>query len=174
MVIPPVHVLVWEEDGEELLILTSVQEMIVLVSGGRPHNLVLASVEWPVMVYIRSYTCSSANFSTNGISYQRVCGRARGYQKGETIAFYGSSPYYSRTIDEDYVSGLSITYSSNPRQHIWTYASGRGERSNNKFNCPCTDVAAYSPHPFVGSNYYILRIMTFIILMTHYGTEKDV
>ena len=27
------------------------------------------------------YTCSSANFSTNGISYQRVCGRARGYQK---------------------------------------------------------------------------------------------
>ena len=28
------------------------------------------------------YTFSSANFSTNGISYQRVCGRARGYQKG--------------------------------------------------------------------------------------------
>ena len=37
-------------DGEELLILTSVQEMIVQVSGGRPHNLVLASVEWPVMM----------------------------------------------------------------------------------------------------------------------------
>ena len=44
------HVLVWEEDGEELLILTSVQEMIVRVSRGRPHNLVLASVEWPVMI----------------------------------------------------------------------------------------------------------------------------
>ena len=44
------HVLVWEEDGEELLILTSVQEMIVRVSGGRPHNLMLASVEWPVMI----------------------------------------------------------------------------------------------------------------------------
>ena len=43
-------VLVWEEDGEELLILTSVQEMIVRVSGGRPHTLMLASVEWPVMV----------------------------------------------------------------------------------------------------------------------------
>ena len=25
------------------------------------------------------WTCSSANFSTNGISYQRVCGRVRGY-----------------------------------------------------------------------------------------------
>ena len=43
-------VLVWEEDGEELLILTSLQEMIVQVSGRRPRNLVLASVEWLVMV----------------------------------------------------------------------------------------------------------------------------
>ena len=32
------------------IIITSVQEMIVRVSGGRPHNLVLASVEWPVMI----------------------------------------------------------------------------------------------------------------------------
>ena len=74
------------------------------------------------------FTCSSANFSTNGISYQRVCGRARGYQKEDTIAFYGSQSYYSRTIDQDYVSGLSITYGSNPSQHIWTFASGFGER----------------------------------------------
>ena len=99
------------------------------------------------------FTCSSANFSTNGISYQRVCGRARGYQKGDTIAFYGSHPYYNRTIDEDYVSGLSITYSSNPRQHIWTFASGRGERYNNQLNCPCSVNGGYSP-PFVGNNYY--------------------
>ena len=41
MVTSSLHVLVWEEDGEELLILTSVQEMIVRVSRGRPHNLVL-------------------------------------------------------------------------------------------------------------------------------------
>ena len=50
MVTSSLHVLVWEEDGEELLILTSVQEMIARVSGGRPHNLVLAFVEWPVMI----------------------------------------------------------------------------------------------------------------------------
>ena len=100
-------------------------------------------------------TCSSANFSTNGISYQRVCGRARGYQKGDTLAFYGSSqPYYSRTIDEDYVSGLSITYSSNPRQHIWSFASGRGERTNDRYNCPCSVNGGYSPSSFVGNNYY--------------------
>ena len=96
------------------------------------------------------FTCSSANFSTNGISYQRVCGRARGYQKGDTLAFYINS----RTIDEDYVSGLSITYSSNPRQHIWTFASGRGERYNYIYSCPCTSTAAYTPPSYVGNNYY--------------------
>ena len=100
------------------------------------------------------YTCSSANFSTNGISYQRVCGRARGYQKGDTVAFYGSQSYYSRTIDEDYVSGLSITYSSNPRQHIWTFASGRGERVDNPWNCPCSVNGGYLPSSFVDNNYY--------------------
>ena len=47
-----IHVLVWKEDGEELLMLTSVQKMIVRVSGGRPHNLVLASAEWPLMIVI--------------------------------------------------------------------------------------------------------------------------
>ena len=101
-----------------------------------------------------TWTCSSAIFSTNGISYQRVCGRARGYQKGDTAAFYGSQSFYNRTIDEDYVSGLSITYSSNPRQHIWTFASGSGERSDNLLNCPCSINGGYSPSSFVGNNYY--------------------
>ena len=100
-------------------------------------------------------TCSSANFSTNGTSYQRVCGRARGYQKGDTIAFYASY-YLGRTIDRDYVSGLSITYSSNPRQHIWTFASGRGERFSNRdsLNCPCSIKPGYDPPSYVGSNWY--------------------
>ena len=98
--------------------------------------------------------CSSANFSTNGTSYQRVCGRARGYQKGHTVAFYGSQSPYNKTIDQSYVSGLSITYSSNPRQHIWTFTSGRGERFNNPWNCPCSINGGYSPSSFVGNNYY--------------------
>ena len=99
------------------------------------------------------WTCSSANFSTNGISYQKVCGRARGYQKGDTLAFYGSS-YLKRVIDEDYVSGLSITYGSNPRQHIWTFASGRGEKFSDRFNCPCSINGGYDPPSYVGSHYY--------------------
>ena len=99
------------------------------------------------------FTCSSANFSTNQISYQRVCGRARGYQKGFTYAFYGGHYWYRRTIDQDYVEGLSITYSSNPRQHIWTFAAGSGERVNRPWNCPCIVSNAYHLS-FVSKGYY--------------------
>ena len=110
----------------------------------------VASDEWNAF--------SSANFSTNGISYQRVCGRARGYQKGDTFAFWGSYHLFNRTIDQSYVDGLSITYSSNPRQHIWTYASGRGEKlTTHAWNCPCTTesgVAVNQPIDAVGNNYY--------------------
>ena len=97
--------------------------------------------------------CSSASFSTNGISCQRVCGRARGYQKGWTYAFYG---WFSNImIDQVYVSGLSITYSNNPRKHIWTFASGFSEGSiNSNYNCPCSIHPGYDPPSFVGNNYY--------------------
>ena len=61
--------------------------------------------------------CSSASFSTNGTSYQNVCGIARGYQKGITTAFYYST-FPSSSIESPYVVGLSITY-GNPRQHIY-------------------------------------------------------
>ena len=123
---------------------------------------------------------SSANFSTNGISYQRVCGRARGYQKGDTVAFYGSYSSYNKAIDEDYVSGLSITYNSNPRQHIWTFSSGRRERFHNSFNCPCTTGRGRSPAGFVGNNYYCesaswdMDNFGTYFLMTHYGMEQVV
>ena len=99
-------------------------------------------------------TCSSANFPSNGISYKSVCGRARGYQKGDTLAFYGVGPSYGKTIDQSYVSGLSITYGRSPRHHIWTFASGRGERRHSSFNCPCSVNGGYSPPSFVGNDYY--------------------
>ena len=100
-----------------------------------------------------SFTCSSANFSTNGMSYQSVCGRARGYQKGDSLGFHHHR--HGKTIDKSYVSGLSITYSSNPRQHIWTFASGSGEKLSERFSCPCTINSTYTPpYAFVGSNYY--------------------
>ena len=98
---------------------------------------------------------SSASFSTNGISYQRVCGRARGYQKGDTLAFWsrGYHPVPHQQIGGSYVSGLSITY-GHPRQHIWTFTSGRGEKYNNTLNCPCSFDGAFDPVYFVGDNYF--------------------
>ena len=58
----------------------------------RSHNLMLASFCTVANDVIINDTCSSASFSTNGLSYQRVCGRARGYQKGFTLeCVYGLS-----------------------------------------------------------------------------------
>ena len=92
--------------------------------------------------------CYSANFSTNGVSYQHVCGRARGYQKGSPEAFRTVS------IDTHYVEGLSITHGS-PRQHIWSYAVGKTDSGNHACcNCPCAAIPGPAPPSFVGSNYY--------------------
>ena len=101
-----------------------------------------------------NFTCSSANFSTNGISYQRVCGRARGYQKGATLGFFLKRPTPTSS-DEYYASRLSITYSSNPRQHIWSFVSGNSERSRNYGNCPCaSSTFTTTPPSFIINNYY--------------------
>ena len=96
------------------------------------------------------YTCSSASFSTNGTSYQRVCGRARGYQKGHTPGFYAYH-YGAQTIDGYYADGLLITYDS-PRQHIWTYTMGYYDIHSSCCNCPCS--GGLAPPSFVGANYY--------------------
>ena len=98
------------------------------------------------------YACSSANFSTNGAGYQKVCGRARGYQKGWAASFFG---YHSRSYNIDHVSGyadgLLITYGS-PRNHIWTYVNGQYDNRTHRYNCPCASSTGYTPPPFVGTN----------------------
>ena len=80
-----------------------------------------------------------------------MCGRARGYQKGHTVAFFT----FTRipTIDY-YVNGLSITYNNNPRQHIWTFAGGSTKSGFYAGNCPCASNAGDYPPPFVANNYY--------------------
>ena len=99
--------------------------------------------------------CYSANFSTNGVSFQQICGRARGYQKGSPNAFFPfhRSSYVIKSIDSYYVDGLSITH-GNPRQHIWTYAIGITDHEGAPSRCPCTAVPGPVPPSFVGSDYY--------------------
>ena len=125
---------------------------------GEWRNATQSGVSFCSVASDDQFVCSSANFSTNGISYQRVCGRARGYQKGATLGFFNFNRPIPTSSDEYYVSGLSITYSSNPRQHIWSFVSGNSERSNNAGNCPCASNAPTSrrrrPPSFVANNYY--------------------
>ena len=100
-------------------------------------------------------TCASATFPTNGTSYHRVCGRARGYQKGSANGFHWGHRE-SQTIDGYYVDGLSITYGM-PRQHLWTYLHGQHDnKTSTGFNCPCATAIGGGPEPFsfVGTNYY--------------------
>ena len=93
--------------------------------------------------------CYSTFFSASGASYQHVCGRARGYQKGSPDAFSYGTPLIDR-----YVDGLSITY-GDPRQHIWTYAAGLTDNQDSSCcNCPCASIPGSAPPSFVGDNFY--------------------
>ena len=101
-------------------------------------------------------SCDPVTFQVSGGEYSKVCGRARGYQYGATLAFFAHVVY---TIDEAYVTGLSITHGT-PRQHIWTYAAGITEPQyqSGVSTCPCgTTNFNYwqSKVPsFVGSDYF--------------------
>ena len=80
-----------------------------------------------------------------------MCGRAGGYQKGDTLGFHG---YRDATIDQSYVSGLSITYGNSPCKHIWTFTSGCGEKSGSPLSCPCSLNGGRNPPLYVGKNYF--------------------
>ena len=91
--------------------------------------------------------CDAVVFSTNGASYQKVCGSFRGYQVGSPDGFdHGGS------INGPYVDGISISYlQGRARYHIFTYAASWSE-SNSPHVCPCA--GGSKPPGFVGSNFY--------------------
>ena len=97
-------------------------------------------------------SCNSTFFSTYSLNYTNVCGQVRGYQFGTPDAF---QLIPTNSIESYYVDGVSITYDSNPRQHIWTYVGGRTETQLNSQGCPCNNGSFASPFPpFVGNDYY--------------------
>ena len=105
---------------------------------------------------LNNSTCQGTVFSALGLNYSRVCGQLRGYQFGSPDAF---TPYLQTraTIDGVYVDGVSITYGSAPRKHIWTYATGvdLGHDNSETKVCPCnTNSTNTSIPPYVGSDYY--------------------
>jgi len=97
--------------------------------------------------------CYSVSFSTYDMSYNKICGQVRGYQKGSTDAFH-SSVKGGKSINNAYTDGLSITFGS-PRKHVWTYAAGISDDGNYpEWNCPCAHYAGPDPPSFVGDHYY--------------------
>ena len=61
---------------------------------------------------------------------------------------------WNNNIDSYYVDGISITYSSNPRQHIWTYAAGEDDFEAGSDDCPCNKGSSVVVPDFVGNDYY--------------------
>ena len=101
-------------------------------------------------------TCNSAIFPVHGGPYTKICGRVLGYQFGATYAFLASHENNSITINQSYVTGVSITR-GNPRQHIWTYAVGYYERlqsTSSRVFCPCEQINSVFIPSFVGAHWY--------------------
>ena len=94
-------------------------------------------------------------FSTKGINYNKVCGQLRGYQYQSPDGF----GHGNNNIDSCYVDGISITYGSSPRKHIWTHVNGFTSDNvpHPESSCPCntnnTIAPGHKPN-LVGDDYY--------------------
>ena len=90
------------------------------------------------------------------VEYSRVCGRVRGYQYGSPVAFFSYAVDSNLTIDDNYVDGVSITYGSAPRKHLWTYTAAPRDdiMQYSNFDCPCKKNSTTNVPAFVGTDYY--------------------
>ena len=87
----------------------------------------------------------------NNASYNAICGKIIGYQKGSPSAFDETSTY---SLNNHYVEGISITI-GNPRKHVWTYAVGLTDyNSQTSHICPCAAKTGSAPPSFVGNHYF--------------------
>ena len=96
--------------------------------------------------------CFPTVFSVHNVSYSKICGKARGYQRATPDAFglFNST----KSIDGPYVDGLSITL-GNPRRHVWTYVVGiTDDIELRTWTCPCAAIPGAKAHAFVGNHYY--------------------
>ena len=102
-----------------------------------------------------STKCDSLIFHTYRIPYNFVCGKAVGYSYYQTYAFYYGTRSGYNTIDDPYLSGLSITNGKQgQRRHIWSYAAGYRESSSGSYNCPCAVNAGRAAPSFVGKDFF--------------------
>ena len=99
----------------------------------------------------------SLSFPVNSIEYSQVCGRITGsYSSTENfdLTGFGSLIGGTGTLDGLYVDGISLTYGSSPRTHIWTFAATNAANDPSNNICPCVSASAPQPPGFVGRNYF--------------------
>ena len=103
----------------------------------------------------RAASCESAYFPTNGVSYSEVCGSVVGYQFG-TLDAFGPQRYTPDGIDIDgiYLDGVSVTYGSSPRKHVWSLTGGITEVGDTLSYCPCNVNSRSLVPAFVKDFYY--------------------
>ena len=61
----------------------------------------------------------------------------------------------TRTIDDLYVDGVSITHGQSPWQHVWTFAAGVNKNSLDHLGCPCNHGNfTGTVTPFIGIDFF--------------------
>lgn len=123
-----------------------------------PGGTVLFTQSNPIRTCARrTHGCISLVYSSDFMEYRKVCGRVIGYQHRSPDAFSPYNQDRSKTIDDNYVDGVSITYGHSPRKHIWTMAVGLDETRVDVNRCPCANSQfTYTDTipPFIGSDYF--------------------
>ncbi len=87
-----------------------------------------------------SASCAHVYHSTDAIKYSKVCGKIKAYSIGSPDAFGNNIRINARSIDSNYVDGISLTH-GRPRKHIWTFVGALDEVGTiPRYNCPCTNI----------------------------------
>ena len=103
--------------------------------------------------------CKSIFFPVHYLPYTRVCGRVIAYQEGTADAFWQYYRDNTKTVDDDYIDGITISVGY-PRTHVWSFAASNtegGEGADSEYSCPCarTDVPTEGVvPPFVGDDFF--------------------
>ena len=92
--------------------------------------------------------CSNIVFPVMNISYSHICGTVQAFWFGTPDGFTGNERT-STTIDDNYVDGISLTYGTSNKTHIWTFIA---DGLINNQNCP-RQVPQY-----VGDHYSCLKM----------------
>ena len=96
----------------------------------------------------RNAGCSNIIFSVMKIPYSHICGTVQAYWNGTPDGFTGSERS-STTINENYVDGISLTYGTSSKTHIWTFIADEvGSNQNSPRQVP----------QYVGSDYSCLNM----------------